>query len=163
MKQIIIIRHAKTEVQQIGQDDFSRKLTDRGKRNASDLGKFLSVNDLIPDLMLVSTARRTLSTAKRICTETSLREDKLNAIHALYAANLQTILYCIEEISPKIERLCIVAHNPGVQLLAEWYLPFSMPHLVPGGMVVIDIEGEQWSTVKAHQGKLRMVYFPDRE
>jgi phosphohistidine phosphatase len=163
MKQIVIVRHAKTEVQQSGQDDFSRRLTDRGKRNAEDLGKYLKLNDLIPDQMLVSTAKRTQSTAKRICAEIGLKEEGRSDLHALYAANLQTILYCLEEVSPKSERICLVAHNPGVQFLAEYLLPFSLPHLVPGSMVAIDIDSEQGGFTKAQSGRLRLLWFPDRE
>jgi phosphohistidine phosphatase len=163
MKQLIIVRHAKTEVQQAGQEDFSRRLTERGKRNAVDLGKFMQSNNLNPDKLLVSTAKRTQSTAKRICAAIDLKEEKRNDLHALYAASLQTILYCLEEVSSETESLCIVAHNPGVQLLAEYFLPFPLPHLVPGSMVVIDLDSGQGGFTKAQSGRLRLLWFPDRE
>lgn len=163
MKQLIIIRHAKTEVQQLGQDDFSRKLTERGKRNAVDLGRFLELNQLIPDLMLVSPARRTVATAKKINESLELPADKIKITEVLYNAGLPAILYALEEVADEHESLCLVAHNPGVHLLTEWMLPFPVSHLVPGALVVINFSGQNANLRKGHEGKLQLIRFPEKD
>lgn len=163
MKQLIIIRHAKTEVQQIGQDDFSRKLTERGKRNAVEIGRFLKLNKFIPDVMLVSSARRTQSTAKRIAEEIGMKAGDLRVSDAIYNAGLQALLYCLAEVAEENDTVCIVGHNPGVHLLTEWFLPFPVSHLVPGAVVVIDFSGAESNLKKGHEGRLKLIRFPDKE
>jgi len=163
MKQLVIIRHAKTEVAGISQSDFDRRLTERGKRNAEEVGQFMLVNEISPDLILVSPAKRTQSTAKRILRALEKKNVQVKNVTGIYEASLQSLLYLLAEVPSKVECVCIIGHNPALQELAEWFLPFHVGHLVPGGLIKIDIPIEDWSVSAAHMGKLRMIFFPDKE
>ena len=63
MKQLIIFRHGKAEQDTMAKDDYDRALTERGRRNASDMGAFILKKTGVPDLILTSSAKRAHETA----------------------------------------------------------------------------------------------------
>ena len=60
MLTLLLLRHAKAEAAR--GDDFARALTDKGERDAIDVGNFLTAHRLRPDMALVSAALRTSRT-----------------------------------------------------------------------------------------------------
>ena len=62
MARITLIRHGKAEMPKIGENDFDRGLVRRGMKNAEAVGQFMQTHKLLPDLVLVSPARRTRQT-----------------------------------------------------------------------------------------------------
>ena len=62
MRRLILFRHAKTETRSQAGDDFSRRLTDRGRSEAALMGSVLSEAWYRPDLVLVSPAARAVET-----------------------------------------------------------------------------------------------------
>ena len=63
-KRLILFRHATSDWPE-GVDDHDRPLSDRGKKAAPVMGVYLEKNKLLPDLVLVSTARRAQETWMR--------------------------------------------------------------------------------------------------
>ena len=59
MARITLIRHGKAEMPRIDGNDFERGLIQRGIQNAEAVGKSMQAHKLLPDLVLVSPARRT--------------------------------------------------------------------------------------------------------
>ena len=57
MKALFILRHAKSSWTEQDLPDHDRPLNKRGKNDAPRMGKLLKDEDLIPDLILSSTAR----------------------------------------------------------------------------------------------------------
>ena len=62
MKRLILMRHAKSSWADAGQRDFERPLNGRGVRSAKLIGEWLSSKGYLPDMALVSSARRTSET-----------------------------------------------------------------------------------------------------
>ena len=116
LRELILLRHAKSEWKQTELADIERPLSDRGKKNATKMGRWLIEQALIPDLILVSPAQRTQQTLRRICSEFST-----NAItvDALYLADLPTLLHTLSD-TPQAERVMIIGHNPGLEELFEF-------------------------------------------
>src|SRR4051812_21236491 len=55
-RRLVVIRHSKTEA--YATTDHARPLTDRGKRDARNLGRWLDQSEFTPDVLLVSSAAR---------------------------------------------------------------------------------------------------------
>ena len=62
MKTVLLLRHAKSSWDSPHLSDFERPLAPRGRKAAPRMGRFLEKNDLIPDRVLCSGARRALET-----------------------------------------------------------------------------------------------------
>ena len=64
MKTVLILRHAKSSWSKPGLADIDRPLNKRGKRDAPRMGAVLHEQDLVPDLILSSPARRARKTLR---------------------------------------------------------------------------------------------------
>ena len=58
MKTLLIMRHAKSSWKEQDLPDHDRPLNKRGKNDAPRMGKLLKDEDLVPDLIMSSTAVR---------------------------------------------------------------------------------------------------------
>ena len=66
MKTLLILRHAKSSWKEQDLPDHDRPLNKRGKNDAPRMGKLLKDEDLIPDLIMSSTAVRAKKTAELV-------------------------------------------------------------------------------------------------
>jgi len=112
---LILTRHAKSDWDDPSQDDFDRPLNDRGRRSSPAIGKWLARKGYLPDVVLVSGARRTVETWTRMAPclpETASME----STPALYLAEPEIILNIIR--SQTAPTVMVIGHNPGFAILA---------------------------------------------
>jgi len=114
MKQLIILRHGKAEQDTMTKDDFDRVLTDRGNRNASDMGSFILKKWGIPDLILSSSARRAHDTAILAAQSLGYLPQEIRTDQNLYFAPSRWILNTISKLPDEVNRCLYVGHNPGI-------------------------------------------------
>lgn len=114
MDRLILFRHAKTEARAPSGEDFDRQLTERGRRDARLIAAALAEAGFNPDRALVSAAvraRETWETLSEVFTTATVetRPD-------LYDSDARTLLAAGQ--TPLGKTVIIVAHNPGLQVLA---------------------------------------------
>ena len=98
--------------------DHDRPLNKRGKRIAPLMGRLLKKEDLVPDIIISSTAIRARSTAKAVAKASGYKgEIILN--HSLYAAGPDAYLSVMRDLSDEYARVLIIGHNPGLEELLE--------------------------------------------
>ena len=131
MKRLTLIRHANADWKDARVPDFDRPLNRRGLSEAEAIGKLLLEQELVPDLLLASAARRTQQTAEIIVRKLSLTPRRVKAVELLYLAPLEDILALAQNTGPKVQHLAIVGHNPGLSELAK--------ELAPAGITVADL------------------------
>ncbi|MET7480468.1 histidine phosphatase family protein [Streptomyces sp. NPDC005648] len=113
LRRLVVLRHAKSAWPP-GVPDHERPLAPRGLRDAPEAGRALAENDCLPDLALCSTAVRARQTwelaAAQWGTPPPVRRDP-----RLYAADVPDLLAAVHEVSPEVETLLLVGHNPGLE------------------------------------------------
>ena len=62
MLNLMLLRHAKSSLADSGQEDSDRSLNERGRRAAMAVGRYMASNDLVPQRVLCSPARRARET-----------------------------------------------------------------------------------------------------
>src|SRR2546425_1807744 len=128
MKSVLVLRHAKSSWKQPELADHDRPLNKRGKRDAPLMGRLLKGDDLVPDIIISSTAIRARATAEVVAKASGYdREIVLNK--SLYAAGPEAYLGVIHDLSDEYFRVLIVGHNPGLEELVE--LLTGEIHLMP--------------------------------
>ena len=85
MKTLLILRHAKSDWETPDVADHDRPLNGRGKRDAPRMGRLLRDENLVPDLIISSTAKRARKTAKLVA-EASGYEGEIRLAETLYLA-----------------------------------------------------------------------------
>ncbi len=116
MRQLLLLRHAKSSWDDPTQSDHARPLNLRGRSNAAMMRSAMRELGLVPDVVLVSSARRTLQTLEALAPwdETPIIEP----MNGLYLASAGQILQLIQGISETVRSLLVVGHNPGLHNLA---------------------------------------------
>ncbi|MER8008088.1 histidine phosphatase family protein [Streptomyces sp. NPDC094149] len=115
LRRLVVLRHAKS-AWPVGVPDHERPLAPRGRRDAPAAGRALAEADCLPDLALCSTAVRALQTwelaSAQWGTPPPVRRDA-----RLYAAEPVDLLEAVHEVSPEVETLLLIGHNPGLEEL----------------------------------------------
>jgi phosphohistidine phosphatase len=115
-KRLILFRHAKSSWEHDVEDD-ERPLADRGIRAAPAMGAWLDANGHLPDLALVSTARRAQQTWALAASALGRAVAEQDS-DAIYEASPETILGVIRSTDQAVATLITVGHNPGFEQLA---------------------------------------------
>lgn len=118
MKQLLLLRHAKSSWDDPGLDDFDRPLAERGVKAARSIGRELAARGWLPDLALVSPALRTRDTWRLVAAELPV-QPRIAFIKALYDASAADILSQIGQSDVSSGSLLVIGHNPGLEHLAR--------------------------------------------
>ncbi|WP_149540975.1 SixA phosphatase family protein [Siccirubricoccus phaeus] len=116
MRQLLLLRHAKSSWDDPGLPDHARPLNARGRRAAAAMAQAMRDLGLAPDIVLVSSARRTLQTLEAL---TPFEGGALvEPMESLYLAPWPQLLEAIRAAAPTARSLLLIGHNPGLHELA---------------------------------------------
>lgn len=118
---LMLMRHAKSDWADESLSDFERPLNARGKKSAPLMGEWMQEQHLVPIRILCSTATRakeTLFGLERAWAAHQPEKVIVEFIDELYLATPATIHETIQHHHSDAERLLVIGHNPGMELLA---------------------------------------------
>ncbi len=148
MKQICLVRHAKTEHESDTGIDFDRKLTRSGEHHAAELGKFLSNSFSKPDLMITSEAARAARTAYLLARELDYPVDQIVHERGLYLATPESMFAQLSRSDDRFSRVILVVHNPGMAMLASILAQQSHSHFPTSSAVAFRFEIDNWLKIR---------------
>lgn len=141
-KTLLLLRHAKSSWDDLAFADHERPLNNRGKHNATSMGKYLKKEYLIPDLIISSTAKRALKTAYIIAKYSGYKK-KITKSETLYNATPEDYIRVINDISDKHKIVLLVGHNPVLEEVIERLLGES--HIMKTcSLAQIELSIEYW-------------------
>ena len=161
MKRLYLLRHSKaghTSKKLLG--DHERALTEKGKMLCSAVGDCLSRIELLPELILCSSATRAQQTAQYVLE--SLNTDiQVEIEPKLYLAEPNEILNCIHRIDESVSSVMVVGHNPGMHHFSIWLagkgdkkkVRTMRSNFPPPSLATFDID-ENWFNVSEQSGEL---------
>lgn len=158
MKTLFLLRHAKSSWANSALADFDRPLNGRGKRAAETIGKFLSKQEIRPDLVLSSPAVRARETIGIVIKAARLPAE-VRYDQRIYEAGPQRLLEVISEIEEENSDVLVVGHNPGMEELLQ-LLTGRTEHMATGTLAKIDLETAMWSRAADHKGNLAWLVKP---
>lgn len=161
MLELLLFRHAKSEIGQPGQEDHNRDLVPRGEEAAARIGRLIADRALAPDLVLCSTARRARRTWELASGAVEPRPP-VEHLESLYMAPPRRLLETAERQASRTRRLMLVGHNPGLHGLAlklagrgEPGLRANLALKLPtAALVWIGFAGDDWGKVAFGSGEL---------
>jgi len=142
------MRHADARWKDAGVSDLERPLNRRGISAAEAMARRLMELELVPDLLLVSPARRTQQTAEIVARELSLPARRLLREEALYLASATDLMKVVQATGPRVAHLLIIGHNPGVSELVQLLVPQGGSAGLPAAALCsIAFEAPHWSGI----------------
>jgi len=133
--QLIIMRHAKSDRGADHKHDFDRPLSDRGNHDAKKIALWLVEQKLLPDIIVVSPARRVHETADIVCSILGFETKNIYWANAIYEASLGDLLKIIKDNTKQHKTMLLIGHNPGMDNLL-CYLSENAPAFTPSGKLL---------------------------
>jgi len=159
MKTLILLRHAKSSWKQPELHDHDRPLNKRGKKEAPKVGWYLKENDLVPDLILASTARRAQETARAVAEESGF-EKGIDLHQDLYLSDTASYLDILRCLPDEAQRVLVVGHNPDLEEFLS-LLTDVTTHLTTAALAQIDLPVSSWDELnEATDGRLVNIWSP---
>jgi phosphohistidine phosphatase len=159
MKQLLLMRHAKSSWDDQSLADFDRPLNDRGLSAAPLMGEVLAQRDLIPDEIVSSPAKRAVQTASLV-KESSGLNAPIRLEERIYEASPQALFQVARELKDGDDSVLLVGHNPGMEgFIAS--LTGSLERMPTAAVAVIEIDNNTWSELVSGSGKLVCVLRPN--
>jgi phosphohistidine phosphatase len=136
MHQLLLLRHARSSSDDTAMADRDRPLNARGLRAAAAMRRAMRELGLAPDLILVSSARRTMETMSALepWDDTPLVE----CLDELYLASENRLLGELRDVAETVRTVMLIGHNPGLHDLAT---TLADRHASAGGLVRAIHEG----------------------
>ncbi len=134
------MRHAKSSWKETGLTDHDRPLNKRGLRDAPRIADAIHDRGWTPDLILVSSSKRTLQTLSQMSNRFEGVQSEIRT--EIYHATLYDLLLVLEDMAQEGTTM-VLGHNPGSEILVnhlsgEW-------HVMPTAAAVLLVESTgQW-------------------
>jgi len=139
-RELLILRHAKSDWETSAANDFDRPLSKRGRQDAPRVGQFLLQQGLIPDHVVSSPAERAKQTVIAVCKQMDINRESINWDARIYHAGAGLLLDVLNDCPDHAQRVLIAGHNPGLEILLQNLCNHDIPmpddyKLMPTGAV----------------------------
>ncbi|WP_026989050.1 SixA phosphatase family protein [Fodinicurvata sediminis] len=170
MKQLLVLRHAKSSWDNPELGDIERPLTKRGRRNAHAMGRALHERGLAADRVYCSDAQRTRETWSLLAPEWfGDKTIPFTVTRALYMASADALLQFCKAADEQAQRVMLIGHNPGLhelclRLCSTAQQPEDITHLsrkLPtAAFVLLSFPETPWSLLQEGTGRLELFLKP---
>ncbi|WP_271077496.1 SixA phosphatase family protein [Aurantiacibacter sp. MUD61] len=158
MKRLGLLRHAKSDWDDLSLRDFDRGLNDRGRKGAKLMGDHIRQHGAKWDLIVASPAERVKRTL-----EASELEISTVFKEKAYLGDAATLMALVSENADDAGAVLVAAHNPGLQELALTLVPTEgedelfeevMRKYPTAAFAVFELDIDDWSELESGCGKL---------
>ena len=144
MKELLIIRHAKSSWNNAFSSDFERPLNDRGHRDAPKMAEKIKARTVTVEAFLSSTANRALTTATYFVEAYGKTKKDILLFPQLYHAPEAVFYEVIKTIPTDITTAAIFSHNPGITEFVNGLTETMVDNMPTCGIFAIQIESNNW-------------------
>lgn len=159
MRELILIRHAKSDWSNPLLDDFERPLNKRGSKNAPFMAKILKKEIQKPDLIISSPSFRTKLTLEYFLKEFEYKGEVIFE-KSIYEAPYLNLLKVIKNVDDKYKTIFLIGHNPGLNDLANFLLGSFEDNIPTSGVLKIDFDTNSWKNISKDNSKLIFFKYP---
>lgn len=159
MTTLLILRHAKSSWSNANLTDHQRPLNSRGKRDAPRMGKLLQEQDLVPHLIITSSAERARTTAEMVA-HSCQYPGEIEVTSDLYHADPPAYVARLQEVEDQHRRVLVVGHNPGLEALLK-RLTGEAHRLPTAALAHVEMPLATWRELSgASRGQLKSLWRP---
>ena len=171
MRRLLLLRHAKTETDAPSGHDQDRRLDDRGRSDAAEIGHWIGRHPPFPQLVLVSTAVRARQTWDLVweAMKDKVPAPEVELLDELYGAEPTQLLRIVRmAASSDPKQLMLIGHNPGMHEMAlmlagsgdKASIKAVEDNLPTAGLAILDFDIKDWTDVAFRRGKLALFVSP---
>ncbi len=162
MKVLYLVRHAKSSWDDETLADIDRPLNKRGKKDAPEMGERLKRQNIQPDLLISSPAKRARATAKKIAKKIEYPKEKIKIEEEIYEGEPDQYLELLKNISDHYPSVMVFGHNPGITEFSNALCGVQIHNIPTCGIVSIHFEINEWQQIDYNKGKLVFFDYPKK-
>lgn len=144
MKELLLVRHAKSSWANPGQDDFERPLNERGQKDAPMMAKRMIERGVAINGIISSTALRAITTARFFAIENAIAEKDIIQHEFLYHAPPERFVKAILHIPDTITTAAIFAHNPGITDFVNQLTDARIDDMPTCAVFAVKVDTDTW-------------------
>lgn len=164
MKTLLLIRHAKSALEEPGTSDAERQLTEQGKNQADLMGQELKKFNIKPSLIISSPAIRALNTATIIAKILRYPTNKIKTEEKIYSGGVEDLIERIKEVNAEIDTLLLFGHNPTLTWLTHFLCKEVHMNIPTCGITMINLDKmKSWDKLTEADGKLIQFIYPPHD
>ncbi|MEE8272332.1 MAG: histidine phosphatase family protein [Alphaproteobacteria bacterium] len=161
MKTLYVLRHAKSSWADPDSADLDRPLAPRGERAAMVMGRYIAQQDMIPELILCSTARRAVETRAAVVGQwPAVPPTEFD--EALYLAGATGVIRRLARVDAAIGGMLVIGHNPDLHALTVGLAKVGPADLIDmvagrfptGAFAALTLPIERWDAISEAAGTL---------
>jgi len=162
-KKLLLVRHAKSDWDNIKLSDFDRPLNSRGEKNAPEMAKRLFKKGVIPQQIVSSPAVRALTTARYFAKELGLEKSEIVKEPEIYEALTSTLMEVVNKLDNNTSFTALFGHNPGITSFVSNLCNTDLYNIPTCGVVLIEFPFDDWAMVSAGTGEMVFYDYPKNE
>lgn len=158
MLQLALMRHAKSDWDVSYGDDHDRPLAERGIRSARIMGRLLTATDQAPEVIITSTAKRAVSTA-RLAAEAGGWACPLVEERKIYGGGSSAVLAVIAANGGIAQKVLVVGHEPTWSTLVS-ELVGARVEMKTASVAGVGLLIDEWDSLSTASGWLDYLLHP---
>ncbi len=162
MKQLILVRHAKSDWGDPSLSDFDRPLNERGKQDAPVMAHRLLDNKVKIDAFISSPAKRAKKTARIFAKAYKVKKDDMIFRDELYGAAENVFWDVITKADNKFDSVAVFSHNPGITDFANLLTSTKIDNIPTCGIFAIKADCDKWKNFKEAKKEFWFFDYPKK-
>ena len=161
MKELLVIRHAKSSWDFPGLADYERPLNERGKKTAPRVARELVDMGLNPSAFIASPAVRAWETAKVIAGAFGREEGDIVRVEDIYGAGSSGLISIVQQFDEAWPSAAIFGHNPGFHDLVDRLAgSANVAHFPTCAVAQLRLEVDHWGEADDGCASLQRLIIP---
>ncbi|MDX1476548.1 MAG: histidine phosphatase family protein [Saprospiraceae bacterium] len=160
LRNICLVRHAKSSWADPLLPDISRPLNDRGFRDAPFMAEKMKELGISPDLILTSPANRAKTTAKYFRDAHGLSKKDFWEVDELYGASPWDMISEIQQVPAHYRSVFVFGHNPTMTSLANMFPGVDIDNVPTCGILQAKTMVAEWSSWSPDVSAFVGFYYP---
>lgn len=160
IRDVLLVRHAKSNWDYPHLRDIERPLNDRGLRDGPWMANFFARRGPKPDLLISSPAVRALTTAAFFKVALDIDGEAFWIRDEIYEGAANNLLQLIQLLPEGVTRPMIFGHNPGLTMFVNYFSGGEFINIPTTGIVHLQADIEYWGDFSPNSAKVIAHYFP---
>jgi len=163
LKQLVLLRHAKSSWKDPALSDLKRPLKKRGESDAREMARRLNALGLNVERVLMSPALRAQQTLALMTDENGFGGNAGEVIPDLYTFSYEDLMLFLKTLDDGCRCVAIVGHNPAITDLINFLTLEEIANVPTCGVAVLNIDSEKWSSLRAGGAVLKYYDYPKND
>ena len=160
MRQLLVVRHAKSSWEDFSVPDFERPLNDRGKRDAPIMAQRVLDRNIIPDEIITSPAKRARKTAELFAKTLGFPKENILEEIELYEASPEAFYNVVSRAPVSASTLILFSHNPGITAFVNKLTSVSIDEMPTCAVFALTCDINNWSEFRAAKKEFLFFDYP---